>query len=185
MITKKLSKALNTTEYLNANAAVIVLLKESDKELQVLLVKRAEKSNDPWSGQIAFPGGKRDSRDRDLKETMIRETLEETGINTSVGCRFLGAMKSVRSTQRPEIKILPFVVLQEKEQDIKLNEELREYFWLPLKKLVYSKGYTRYRSENHPAFIIEDNIIWGLTYRILYNLLSLLSSFMREGKREA
>jgi 8-oxo-dGTP pyrophosphatase MutT (NUDIX family) len=110
-IAEKLSKTLKTTECLDAGAAVVVLLRSADQEFQVLLVKRAEKSTDPWSGQTAFPGGKRDPEDKDLKETVVRETLEETGINLCEGCRFLGAMEPVRSTQRPEMKILPFVVL--------------------------------------------------------------------------
>jgi len=82
------------------------------------------------------------------------------------------------------MKILPFVVLQEKEQDIKLNEELTEYFWTPLKELVHSKGSVKYRCEEHPAYIIGNNVIWGLTYRILHNLRSLLSAIAEEKPRE-
>jgi 8-oxo-dGTP pyrophosphatase MutT (NUDIX family) len=183
-IAEKLSKTLKTTEYLDAGAAVVVLLRSADQEFQVLLVNRAEKSTDPWSGQTAFPGGKRDPEDKDLKETVVRETLEETGINLCEGCRFLGDMEPVRSTQRPEMKILPFVVLQENEQDIELNEELTEYFWTPLKELVHSKGSVKYRCEEHPAYIIGNNVIWGLTYRILHNLRSLLSAIAEEKPRE-
>ena len=184
-IIEKLSKILKTIDYRDANAAVLVLLRVVDQELQVLLVKRAEKPTDPWSGQIAFPGGKRDPEDKDLKETVVRETLEETGINIFVRCRLLGAMESMRSTQRPEMKILPFVVLQEKEQEIKLNEELTEYFWTPLKEMDLNKGCIKYRCEDFPAFIIRGDVIWGLTYRILYNLLALLSSFEKETQRKA
>ena len=116
---------------------------------------------------------------------MARETLEETSINIVVSCQFLGAMESVRSTQRPEMKILPFVVFQEKEQEIKLNEELTEYFWAPLEEMDRNKGCVKYRSENFPAFIMGGNNIWGLTYRILHNLLALLSSFEEGTQREA
>ena len=176
-IIENLSKTLITTNHLDANAAVLVLLRAVDQELQVLLVKRAEKSTDPWSGQIAFPGGKRDPEDQDLKETIVRETLEETGINIVVRCRFLGAMESVRSTQKPQMKILPFVIFQEKEHEIKLNEELTEYFWASLEEMDRNKGCVKYGCEDFPAFIMGDNVIWGLTYRILHNLLALLSSF--------
>jgi 8-oxo-dGTP pyrophosphatase MutT (NUDIX family) len=184
-IIENLSKTLTTTECLDANAAVLVLLRMVDQELLVLLVKRVEKSTDPWSGQIAFPGGKRDPEDKDLKETMARETLEETSINIVVSCQFLGAMESVRSTQRPEMKILPFVVFQEKEQEIKLNEELTEYFWAPLEEMDRNKGCVKYGSEDFPAFIIGGNVIWGLTYRVLHNLIALLSSFEEDTQREA
>ena len=173
-----------TSEKLDANAAVVVLLKSNNQDFQVLFVKRAEKSGDPWSGQIALPGGKRDLEDHNLKETVVRETLEETSINLLEGCRFLGAMEPVRSTQKPEMQILPFVVLQEKEQAIKLNEELTEYFWTPLKELAKHKGTAKISFGEYPAYIIENNVIWGLTYKIMQNLLSLISSIKKEKQRE-
>ena len=181
-ITKKLFKTLKqTSECPDANAAVVALLRVANQDFQVLFVKRAEKSTDPWSGQTALPGGKRTPEDSNLKETVVRETLEETGINLLEDRRFLGAMGPLRSTQKPEMKILPFVVLQEKEQAIKLNEEVTEYFWTPLKELVHNKGSVKFSFGEFPAYIIENNVIWGLTYRILHNLLSLLSA-IEKGK---
>ena len=110
---QKLGKALKqTTENVDAQAAVVMLLRQKASEFQVLLVKRAEKPTDPWSGQIALPGGKRDIADKDLKETAVRETKEETGMNILVGCRFLGVLGAVRSTQKPDMQIVPFVFLQ-------------------------------------------------------------------------
>jgi len=174
---ERLSKMLKkTSENLDANAAVIVLLRATDQDFQVLFVKRAENSGDSWSGQTALPGGKRNPEDRNLKETVVRETLEETRINLLVGCRFLGAMEPVRTTQKTEMKILPFVVLLEKKQAIKLNEELTEYFWTPLKELAKHKGTVKFSFGEFPAYIIENHIIWGLTYKILHNLLSLSAS---------
>jgi len=179
---EKLAEVLKqTSEKLDANAAVVVLLRATNQDFQVLFVKRAEKSGDPWSGQTAFPGGKGSPEDRNLKETVVRETLEETSINLVEGCRFLGAMEPVRSTQKPEVQILPFVVLLEKEQAIELNEELTEYFWTPLKELAKHKGTAKSSFGEYPAYIIEKHIIWGLTHKILQNLLSLFSS-IREGK---
>ena len=174
-----------TSEKLDANAAVAVLLRATDQGFQVLFVKRSEKFGDPWSGQTAFPGGKRSPEDRNLKETVIRETLEETSVNLLEGCRFLGAMEPVRSTQKPELQILPFVVLLEKEQAIKLNEELTEYFWTPLKELAKHKGTAKFSFREYPAYIIENHIIWGLTYKIMNNLLSLFSSIEEEKPKES
>jgi 8-oxo-dGTP pyrophosphatase MutT (NUDIX family) len=172
-----------TSESLDANAAVVVLLRATNQDFQVLFVKRAEKSGDPWSGQTALPGGKRNPEDRNLKETAFRETLEETRINLFEGCRFLGAME-VETTQKPEMNILPFVVLLEKEQAIKLNEELTEYFWVPLKELAKHKGTVKFSFGEYSAYIIENHIIWGLTYKIMHNLLLLSSSIKEEKPRE-
>jgi len=179
--TEKLSKILKLKyEDLDANAAVAALLRVTNNDIQVLFVKRAVKSGDPWSGQTAFPGGKRDPEDLNLKETVVRETLEETGVNLLEGCRFLGAMEPVRSTQKPELQILPFVVLLEEQQAIELNEELTEYFWAPLKELGKHEGTVNLRSEEYPAYIIENHIIWGLTHKILRNLLLIFSSIWEE-----
>ena len=169
---------------LDANAAVVVLLRASNQGFQVLFVKRSEKDGDPWSGQTAFPGGKCDPEDCNLKETVVREALEETSINLLEGCRFLGAMEPVRSTQKPEMQILPFVVLLEKEQAIKLNEELTEYFWTPLKELAKHEGTAKFSFGEYPVYIIEKHIIWGLTYKILHNLFSLFSSIEEETPKE-
>jgi 8-oxo-dGTP pyrophosphatase MutT (NUDIX family) len=178
---ERLSEMLKqTSENLDANAAVVVLLRVTNQDFHVLFVKRAVKSGDPWSGQTAFPGGKRDPEDRNMKETVVRETLEETSINLLEGCRFLGTMEPVRSTQKPELQILPFIVLLEKKQAIELNEELTEYFWAPLKELAKHEGTVNLRFGEYPVYIIENHIIWGLTYKILRNLLSLFSSIWEE-----
>ena len=175
-ITDKMSKILKQEpDNLNVKAAVVVLLKVNKEGFQVLLVKRAENPNDVWSGQIAFPGGKRDVADIDIKSTVIRETLEETGINLLLGCRFLGTMESLRSVEKPEMKIVPFVVLQENEQTIKLNEELAKYFWVSLKDLDKHKKTVNLSQGELPTYIANKNFIWGLTYNILHNLLTLLN----------
>ena len=171
----ELSKMLNQiTEVKDAQAAVVVLLKKTNKEILALFVKRAEKPTDPWSGQTALPGGKRDPKDQNMKATIVRETLEETGINLLEGYRFLGVMNPLNSIQKPDMKILPFIVLQDKEEEIKLNEELSGYFWIPLKDLVKHKGVIKNSFGKHPAYIIEKCVIWGLTYRIIKKLLFLL-----------
>jgi 8-oxo-dGTP diphosphatase len=158
---EKLSKALKpVSEEQDAVAAVALLLKTADKDLKVLFVKRAENPADPWSGQMALPGGKRDV-------TVVRETLEETNINLLDRCRFLGVMETLTSTTRPEMKILPFVVLLEHKPSIKLNEELERFVWISPEELVRHRGTVNFGFGDFPAYIAGDIVIWGLTYRIL------------------
>lgn len=167
-IIKELPEVLRTlSQGRDADAAVALLLKPVNQTLKILFVKRVENPADPWSGQMAFPGGKRDVRDQNLKQTVIRETLEETNINLLDHCRFLGMMGSLRSTQRPEMKILPFVVLLEHEPTIKLNEELEGFVWISLEELFQHKGAAEFSFGKVPAYIVGNVIIWGLTYRIL------------------
>jgi 8-oxo-dGTP diphosphatase len=101
-------------------------------------VKRVENPSDTWSGQMALPGGKREPKDKDLKDTVMRETMEETGIKLD-DCRFLGVLTAIISESKPGIKILPFIVLLEDEPKLKLNkEELESFIWVPFEEIVQS-----------------------------------------------
>ncbi|UCC33571.1 MAG: CoA pyrophosphatase [Candidatus Bathyarchaeota archaeon] len=174
---KKLSETLKPTpEKQGADAAVALLLKCENQALKVLLVKRVERFTDPWSGQMALPGGKRDAKDRDLEQTVIRETLEETSIDLLDRSIFLGAMEPLRSTQRPEMKILPFVVLLEREPVIKLNEELEDSSWISLEELAQNRNAVKLSFGEEPAYTVENRVIWGLTYRILEKFFHILET---------
>ncbi|MBD0320648.1 MAG: NUDIX domain-containing protein, partial [Gemmatimonadetes bacterium] len=72
------------------SAAVALLLRPSGDGPELLLIRRAEREGDPWSGHMALPGGRADPRDRDAAATAARETLEEVGIDVVRGGRFLG-----------------------------------------------------------------------------------------------
>src|SRR2546421_732987 len=61
-------------------AAVSLVLVEGPRGVDLLLIRRAERPDDPWSGQIALPGGRQDPDDVDLLATAARETREETGV---------------------------------------------------------------------------------------------------------
>lgn len=170
---EKLERLLRQGEEGDAGAAVAVLLKREGGELQVFLVKRAVDPSDPWSGDMAFPGGRRRPKDRDLRETMIRETMEETGIDLG-GCRLLGTLDVAASSVAPGLGVLPFVALCEETPEVTLNEELRSYLWVPLHRLKRSRGRARVHRGEVPAYIVGGEVVWGLTYRMLENLLRLL-----------
>ena len=150
-----------------ANAAVALLLKPRGDDFDLLLVKRVENPSDTWSGQMALPGGKREPKDQSLKDTVMRETWEETGV--ALGrCRFLGVLGAVRSEPRPDFVILPFVVLLEGEPELKLSEaELETFIWVPYEEVVGSKGAVEFSFGKVPAFVFADAVVWGVTYRIL------------------
>lgn len=175
---EKLSRVLGTDhERQEANAAVALLLQVINQDLRVLFVKRAENPTDSWSGQMALPGGKHDLKDRDLKETVVREVLEEININVLDHCRFLGVLPPHRTKRRPELNILPFVILLEQEPSIRVNErEVEQFIWVSLKELVQNEGIVTLSFEERPAYIIGKHIIWGLTYRILREFISVLTS---------
>jgi 8-oxo-dGTP diphosphatase len=159
----------------DADAAVALLLKPMNDDFDILVVKRVNSPRDPWSGQMALPGGKRESKDVDLRHTVIRETLEETGINLEDRCRFLGTLKTQCSNHKPEMNIIPFVILLEHDPTIRLNEkELEKFTWIPLKELAKHRETARFSFGESPAYVIDDYVIWGLTYRIIEELLRII-----------
>jgi len=165
---EKMKRKLRPTDGApSADAAVALLLKPTNDDFKILIVKRAENPADPWSGQMAFPGGKRDSKDSGLRQTVVRETYEETGINLERHCRFLGVLENLRSTVKPELLVAPFVILLEHEPTITLNEELKGYFWISLEALQKHKATATFPFGEAPAYFVEGNVIWGLTYRII------------------
>ena len=176
-IEKKMFRKLKQRlEEVEADAAVVVLLKATNQDIQVLLVKRAEIATDPWSGQTALPGGKRSPKDRNMKETVVRETKEETGIDLLDGCHFLGIMEPMNLTNKPEMTVLPFVSLLDSNMDIRLNEELTEYFWLSLRNLNNKKGTAKFGRGEFPAYNLDGKTIWGLTYNIIQKLVTIFQT---------
>ncbi len=173
---EKLSKVLKPfSEEQDSTAAVASLLRVVNQELEVLFVKRLENIADPWSGQMAFPGGRRDAKDQNLRETVIRETLEETGINLLEGCRFLGVTDAVRSAVLSEIEVCPFVILLERETEIKLNrKELNDFVWVLLDELAQHKTSVKFSFGEFPAYYVGNNVVWGLTYSIVEKFVQAL-----------
>lgn len=171
---EQLSKRLGPlSDEQDANAAVALILSREDNDFSVLFVKRVENLADPWSGQIGLPGGKREAGDKSLQHCVIRETLEETGVDLSDG-HFLGLLPALRSMPRPELMILPFVVLVEHKPIIRLNEEeLQSFIWIRLQQILGSRNTVRVGSREVPAFVVGKTVIWGLTYRIIESFIQI------------
>jgi 8-oxo-dGTP pyrophosphatase MutT (NUDIX family) len=170
----KVLKPVSEVRETDIAAAVALLLRSAHQDLEILLVKRARSVKDPWSGQMAFPGGKRDTRDRNLLQTAIRETFEETSIDLYNGSCILGALDNTRSGAEPNLLVVPFVILLKEDPTIKLSRELVEHLWVPLKSLLACKRTARMPFGNTPAYVVKGHVVWGLTYRILEQLFRAL-----------
>lgn len=164
------------------HAAVSVILREGT-ELEILLIRRAEADGDPWSGHMAFPGGRRSPGDANLRQTAIRETWEETGIRLNETGRFLGRLEALSpSTFRlPPISIFPFVFSVPQDTEARVaSVEVDEIVWSPLTTLLDPGARTTapidlgHTTREFPCFRVEDRVVWGLTYRILTGFFELL-----------
>jgi len=156
-----------------AKAAVGIVFKRDKGVLELLLVKRAEVPGDPWSGDMAFPGGKRCPDDNGLIETVTREVYEETNIDLSSG-HYLGVMDLMGSTAKRGMTVLPMVFLMDEEPEIRTNEELAYYLWTPFRGLASSRGKALVKNRyDTDVFHVGDDVVWGLTFRMLERLIGL------------
>lgn len=162
-------------------AAVALILVEQSGGLEALFIKRAARGGDPWSGQVAFPGGRHDPEDADLLATAIRETREETGVELSDAER-LGVLDDLypRTPTLPPVRVRPFVFALPARRPLTATAEVERAFWVPLARIVEPGVRREVRllvggvERVFPAYDLGEDVIWGMTERILTPLLVLL-----------
>jgi 8-oxo-dGTP pyrophosphatase MutT (NUDIX family) len=157
-------------------AAVALIVAPSPETL--LLIQRAERQGDPWSGHMALPGGRRDPEDQDLLDTAIRETYEEVGISISREM-LVGALPDVvpRTPTLPPIAVRPFVLAVPSRPALVLNPEVAATTWVNLDDLLRPESHRQVtvdiqgRGMEVSAFLLQAGVVWGLTERILSSLV--------------
>jgi 8-oxo-dGTP pyrophosphatase MutT (NUDIX family) len=158
--------------------AVALILTPGKLGLEALFIRRAERADDPWSGHIALPGGRRDPQDADRLATAVRETKEEVGLALPPSA-LLGALDDLAPSvpRLPPLVIRPYVFGFATRPVARLSEEVSEVMWLPLAELPACEGMTSVTIRGVPVEVPCFNrggvVIWGLTYRILSGFLKL------------
>ena len=166
-----------TSESQRPHAAVALLLVPDPDRL--LLIRRAERDGDPWSGQLALPGGRYQAGDRDLLATAIRETEEETGIRLDRNwCRAELDDLAPRTPTLPPIMVRPFVFLLTQAIAPGVSNEVVHAAWLPLSDLLVEgvrgprtidvRGELRVVAGYH----LPEGFLWGMTERIVTPVLT-------------
>jgi 8-oxo-dGTP pyrophosphatase MutT (NUDIX family) len=158
-------------------------------ETEVLLIRRADRVGDPWSGQMAFPGGHQDSRDPDLLATAIRETAEEVGLDLRQH-ELLAALDEHAATLAggfTGMVIAPFVFALASEPVLQPNHEVASIVWAPLGKMARGELDTQHElfrngeTMRFPAYGVGPHVVWGLTHRMLQNLFASLTESQAHG----
>jgi 8-oxo-dGTP pyrophosphatase MutT (NUDIX family) len=162
-------------------AAVAIVLRQGDPGLEFLLIKRAEREGDPWSGQVALPGGREEPSDGSLEATAIRETREETGIDLERDGVVLGALADIGPQSRPlAVVVRPFVATVRADVALVLSDEVAAAFWMPLESItapgaaVESSVKVGNGERRVTSFRYGEYVVWGMTERILRELLEVL-----------
>jgi 8-oxo-dGTP pyrophosphatase MutT (NUDIX family) len=167
-----------------ARAAVAAVLREAPAGPELLLLKRAENPRDPWSGNVALPGGRQDPEDPDDLATALRETLEESGLDLRQDGQHLGTLDDLHAIargRRTGLVITPQVFALHTPRDLQLQErEIAAYRWAPLLPLLQGQHRTSHPYQHEgavyhlPAYDVEGWVVWGLTFQMLQMLLDEL-----------
>ncbi|HEX6944346.1 MAG TPA: CoA pyrophosphatase [Gemmatimonadaceae bacterium] len=174
-----------------ARAAVAIVLRARPEAtihdlpaLDVLLIQRADREGDPWSGQIALPGGRRQSEDATLQDTAIRETLEETGVDLGAHGVVLGTLDELRprTPVLPPIIVTPFVAVAPADLSLQISDELADAFWTPWSTFAdpshidESTVTVRGAAWKVASYLVGQRVVWGMTERMLRQLAERLAS---------
>ena len=162
-------------------AAAVAIVHARGPEESVLLIRRAERESDPWSGHWSFPGGRRDPEDSDLLDTALRELAEECGIQLG-RAQMEAPLPPTNAGRRLGRAILVAPFLFRLEAILPTTPDPREAveaLWIPLGIL---RDPARHglrpvprlpREMAFPAIELNGTPLWGFTYRVITEWLGL------------
>lgn len=182
------SRKIPWRQKLTRSAVATVLHIDESGNAEVLLMQRASRDGDPWSGHICYPGGRMQKEDRSTLDTAEREMLEEVGIDIKQAGNLVARLSDVitreHSRTRPMI-VTPYVYLVDKKPDASTSDEAISSFWCPLefladrnnrKRMTWSVGKSNVSLPlSMPCYYYNDMRIWGLTLLMLDELVAVTS----------
>jgi 8-oxo-dGTP pyrophosphatase MutT (NUDIX family) len=164
-------------------SAVAMVLQVRQGELHILMIKRAEREGDPWSGHMAFPGGRMDQTDANGYAVAVRETEEEVGLTLGPQDRCLGRLSDLNARPRKSalgMAVSPFVFHLERDVTFTPNYEVAEVVWVPLEFLLDTANRAEMRWKYKgieipmPCYHFGGRVIWGLSLMMLDELMDLV-----------
>jgi 8-oxo-dGTP pyrophosphatase MutT (NUDIX family) len=172
---------LANTDDAHFEAAVAIVVHQApNASPELLFIERAIREGDPWSGQMAFPGGRREARDPHLEGTAARETHEEVGIRLGAPIGRLDDFQGTRASEQRKLVVAAFVYELQSRPPITVSEEVQSTVWISTAHLLdpsSARSYQFQRSEfggTFPAIEYQGYTVWGLTYRILQDFFSVV-----------
>jgi len=161
--------------------AAVALIVVPDPDA-ILVIQRAPYPDDPWSGHMGLPGGRRDPVDSDLIDTAIRETREELGVILDRSM-LVSALDDVypRTKVASPFLVRPFLFSAPARQSLVPSDEVASAEWLPVTRLLDPATYQTMTltvggtSRTVPGYALDpDRFIWGMTERVLTPVVEVL-----------
>jgi len=172
-------------------AAVAIILcaaNQQSTDIQLGFIQRSAREGDPWSAQMAFPGGHLDPEDKDLKAAAMRETLEEIGVDLT-HATYLGVVDQQFAAPRgPRLNMIiePHVFTLPAVPNSTPNYEVAEVVWAPLAELMSNRWHdteTKPMDSTPTVFngyrLPRGHFVWGLTYRMLKSFFATIDKDWR------
>jgi 8-oxo-dGTP pyrophosphatase MutT (NUDIX family) len=162
-------------------ASVAMILRETSDDLEILFIERATDERDPWSGHLAFPGGKVESGEQ-ARQAAERETQEEIGIQLGAE-RYLGRMSDIVGANLPvRVSCFAYAAVSA-ELHPAVSREVHDVFWVSLSDLrdpgrhqMATVGFSD-RILTVPAIVLpqpDKPVLWGITYRLVLQFLGII-----------
>lgn len=161
-------------------ACVALVLAGTPQRPAMCFIRRADRPDDPWSGHMAFPGGRADPGDASAQAVAEREAAEEVGLRLDPGHLIAPLTElPVRARGRTMgLQLAAFVYgLEGAPPELTpQSEEVAQALWVPLERVYDPASRMRYLFDrdgevmDFPALGIDGHVIWGLTYRVLSEL---------------
>lgn len=164
-------------------AAVAAVVRQVDDDVEVLFIHRAEDPADPWSGHMAFPGGRVETADDTSMAAAVRETREEVALDLDRDGVLIGRLSDVAAVGRGRplsLVIVPFVFAVDGLPALRANHEVAAVVWVPLGFLLDRSNRSTVPWQHGglqlelPCYRFRDHVIWGLTFGMVDELVSLL-----------
>jgi len=165
---------------IRSSVAIVLVDNPSVDKISMLMIRRAIRKGDPWSGDMGFPGGRFSTKkDKNIYKTGIRELYEETGVAIEDGLENIGRLSDLLTKAHEKMApmiITPFIFKINKTPDLKKNYEVEELIWIPLSyffnqqnraTMEVRKGKFKW---SFPSYIYDRKCIWGLSLSMIDEL---------------
>jgi 8-oxo-dGTP pyrophosphatase MutT (NUDIX family) len=180
----RLTLARHTPQILPADrghAAVSMILRDTAPDPELLFILRAPCQEDPWSGDIGFPGGRLNRDETDPRQAAERETDEELSLDLGQA-EHLGRLDDLYGATLP-VLVSCYVYAFRETPQLQPNHEIAETFWVPLNELLnparHHQACLVYRGQTIAAPAVDligldSTVLWGITYRLIGSFFDML-----------